>query len=179
MTNSIIERAGHSVVPQESAQAHTLIVLVEDRPGSIDRVVGLFRRRRAKMQTLVLGPSSQPNTIRVTVVMNDSEVAVGHVVEQLRKVVDVQQVVNLAANETISRELALVKVTGIADMYNEIIEQAHLFGARVVTVTPETVTVEIAGSEEQVANCVDALQQYGILEIARSGRVAMARGTGA
>jgi len=182
MTNFIsplLERAGHSEVPHHATREHILIVQVEERIGSIDRVVGLMRRRRANMHTLVIGRNSQPDMVRVTVVVNDSEVAVEHLVEQLRKIVDVHQVEYLTTQEAVTRELALIRVKSSADNYNEVIETSHLFGAQIVDIASETVTVEVVGSMEKVEKFIEALEPYGIREIARSGRVALARGTAA
>src|SRR5579862_4623643 len=90
------ERAGHSVIPQETARSYNLIVLVHDRPGAIDRVVSLFRRRRANMQTLVLGRTEQADVVRLSVLVNDSEASTEYIVEQLRKIIDVQQAFSLS-----------------------------------------------------------------------------------
>ena len=180
MTNfisTLLERPGHSDVPHKEAQEHILIVLVEERIGAVDRVVGLMRRRRANMHTLVLGRNGQPDMVRVTVVVNDSEVAVEHLVEQLRKIVDVHQVEYLTTQEAVTRELALLRVNSSPRNYNEIIETAHLFGAHIVDIASETVTVEVVGSVEKVEKFIEALEPYGIRDIARSGRVALARGT--
>jgi acetolactate synthase I/III small subunit len=172
------DRSGQSNLPQGTEQAHTLIIKVEDRPGAVDRVIGLLRRRRANMQTLVLGRSEQPEIVRITVVVNDSEVALEHLVEQMRKIVDVQQVTKLVASQTVARELALIKLNSTYDNVQEIVERAHLFGAHVIDMTPETVTVEVIGSDEKIEKLIALLQVHGIREIARSGRVAMARGIG-
>lgn len=169
------ERAGHSSISQGAERAHTLIIQVENRPGAVDRVVGVLRRRRANMQTLVLAPGERENVVRITVTVNDAEVGVAHLVEQLRKVVDVQQVVNLAEQQVVARELALIKVNGSAANFNEIIQRAQSFGAHAIDITHETVTLEVAGSEEQVEKLVSQLEAYGIREVARSGRVAIAR----
>ncbi len=180
MANTTIptERSGQSSTPRGTEQAHTLIALVEDRPGSVDRVVGLMRRRRANMQTLVLGRSELPDVVRVTVVVNDSEVAIDHLVEQLRKIVDVRRVFNVTSQLVVTRELALIKVNSTPEHFNTIVELGHHFGAHAVDIAPETVTLEVTGSEEKIEKLVDALQEYGIREIARSGRVAMTRGVG-
>ena len=169
-------RAGQGDAPSGTEQAHTLIILVHDRPGAIDRVVGLLRRRRANMQTLVLGQSERVGDVRLTVSVNDSNVAIEQLVEQLRKVVDVFQVTNLSAQQAVTRQLALIRVNNTASTFHEIIEQSQLFGAHTVDVTPETVTLEVAGSEEKISRLVDLLQPYGIREVARSGSVAIARG---
>ncbi len=173
-----IGRSGQSNTAPGTEQAHTLIVLVEDRPGAVDRVVGVMRRRRANMQTLVLGRSEQPNVARVTVTVNDSEVAIDHLVEQLRKIVDVQHVYNVTSRLSVTRELALIKVNSTPEKFNAIVELGHHFGAHAVDVAPEAITLEVTGSEEKIEQFVNSLQEYGIREIARSGRVAMVRGAG-
>jgi acetolactate synthase-1/3 small subunit len=109
--------------------------------------------------------------------MNDSEVAVEQLVEQLRKIVDVQQVENLTSEQIVYRELALIKVNSNESQDSaEIIELAHHFGAHIVDVTQQTLTLEVTGSEEKVEKFVDSLQSFGIREVARTGRVAMIRG---
>ncbi|HLZ60872.1 MAG TPA: acetolactate synthase small subunit [Ktedonosporobacter sp.] len=169
-------RSGQSEIPQTSASSHTLVMLVEDRPAAVDRVFGLFRRRRANMQTFTLAPSGIADVVRITVVVDDSQVAVDQLVEQIRKVVDVREVVNLQSQQAVTHELALIKVN--ATNTHEIIELGQLFGAYAVDITSETVTLEVTGSEEKIATFVGRLQPYGIREVARSGRVAMARGAG-
>ena len=180
MTTSVssIIRAGQSSIPEGSERIHTLVTLVENRPGAIDRVIGLLRRRRANMQTLALGRSEQPDVVRITVVVNDSDVVIEQLVEQLRKIVDVQRVENITFQRAVTRELALMKVDSTFDNVHEIVEKAQLFGAHVVDMSPETVTLEVTGSEEKLEKLVALLQVYGIREIARSGRVSLARGAG-
>ncbi|GAC1393337.1 MAG: acetolactate synthase small subunit [Ktedonobacteraceae bacterium] len=176
MTNQAIERAGQMSALQGTERAHTLIVLVNDRPGSVDRVIGLLRRRRANMQTLVLGRSTQPEVVRITIGVDDLHVGADHLVEQLRKIVDVVQVTNLATKEAIKRELALIKVNTTGTHVQEVLEHAQRFDAHVVDVTHETVILEIMGSEEKIGKLLEHLKPYGIREIARSGCIAMSRG---
>lgn len=178
MTNHVapIERSGQSDIPKGAEQIHTLIVLINDRPGAVDRVVSLFRRRRANMQTLILGRGEQPQVIRLTVKVTDSEVGIGQLIEQIRKLVDVQQASSFTARQALTRELALIKVTGTSASFNEIIDLGHPFGAQVVDITEETITLEVSGSCEAVDKLIEGLQDYGIRDIARSGSVAIARG---
>ena len=171
------ERPGQSNAPQGSECSHTLVILLNDRHGALDRVVGVLRRRRAKAQTLTIGQSELPNVARITVVIEDSEVGVEQLVEQLRKVVDVRHVVNLSSEQTVARELALIKVSSTPSNSSEIIELGHLFGAHVVDATSESVTLEVTGSKVKLEKLVNELQTYGIREIARTGSVAMTRGT--
>ena len=176
MTNTTIGRAGQTGAAQGTEQAHTLIVLVQDRPGSVDRVVGLLRRRRANMQTLVLGRSIQSNVVRITIGVDDSEVGVEHLVEQLRKIIDVKKVTNLAAQEAIILELALIKVNATGTQVQEVLTYGQRFGAQCVNSTDEAVTLEIVGSAENIEQFLAHLKPYGIRELARSGSVALSRG---
>lgn len=170
------ERSGQSNAPQGEERSYTLVVHVNDRPGAVDRVIGLLRRRRAGMQTLVIGRSEEPGMVRITINVNDSEVMVDHLLEQLRKIIDVRHIVNLSTAQAVARELALIKVDSTAANSSEIIELGHLFGAHAVDVTGETITLEVTGSEEKVEKLVSQLQNYGVREVARTGYVAMTRG---
>jgi len=172
-----VERSGQSDAPAGTARSHTIVVLAHDRIGALDRIVNVLRRRRAKMQAFAIGRNELPDVVRITIVMNDSEVGVEQLVEQLRKIVDVQHVANLVSEQTVARELALIKVNSSESQYaGEIIELGHLYGAHVVDVTQQTVTLEVTGSEEKVEKLVNSLQSFGIREVARTGRVAMTRG---
>jgi acetolactate synthase-1/3 small subunit len=175
MANPTFSRSAQTDAPQGSEQAHTLILLVNDRPGSVDRVIGLLRRRRANMQMLVLSQSERPEVVRITIGVNDSNVGVEHLVEQLRKVIDVVQVVNVVAQEAVVRELALIKVAATDAQVQEIRQYAQRFDAHIVDMTNETVIVEQLGSSDQINELVQQLAPYGIREIARSGSIAMAR----
>ncbi len=172
-----VERSGQSDAPPGSVRSHMLVVFANDRHGALDRIINVLRRRRARMQAFTFGRSELPNVVRITVVTDDSEVEVEHLVEQLRKVVDVRHVVNLSSERTVARELALIKVNSSAPQHSsEIIELGHLYGAHAVDVTQQTVTLEVTGSGEKVEKLVNLLQSYGIREVARTGCVAMTRG---
>lgn len=172
-----IERTGQADAPAGTDRTHTIVVLAQDKHGALDRIIGVLRRRRAKMQAFAIGRNEFPGMARITIVMNDSEVAVEQLVEQLRKIVDVQHVENLLAEQIVARELALIKVnSNESQQSTEIIELAHQFGAHIVDVTQQTLTLEVTGSEEKVEKFVNSLQSFGIREVARTGRVAMTRG---
>jgi acetolactate synthase I/III small subunit len=172
------ERSGQSDAPGGTERSHTLVVLASDRVGALDRIVGTLRRRRANMQTLAIGRSELPDIIRVTVVVDDSKVSIEHLIEQLRRIVDVRHIVNLSSEQTVTRELALIKVNSTEANSGEIIELGYLFGARAVDMTSKTITLEVTGSTERVEKLVGLLQSYGIREVARTGSVAMTRGSG-
>lgn len=171
-------RTGQSNAPEGSARTHTLLVHASDQPGAVDRIVGLLRRRRAGIQNLTIGKSEQRDMVRISATIDDSEVEVEHLMEQLRKIVNVREIVNLSSQQAITRELALVKVNSSAAQIGEIIQAGHHFGAHVVDMTRETVTLEVTGSEERVEQLVQAMQPFGVREVARTGSVAMLRGTG-
>ncbi len=171
MTNptSSVTRAGTMNAAEGTERIYTLVVLVEDRPGAIDRVVGALRRRRAKMQSLTISQSETPNRVRVTALVKDAEVVVEQVVEQLRKIVDVRQVMNVTDQQAVVRELALITVDTKSASLHAIIEVGHQFGASIADVTADTVILESTGSVEQLERLIDALRIFGIREIARSG----------
>jgi acetolactate synthase I/III small subunit len=171
-------RAGQVNAPQDGERSHILVLFADDQHGALDRIVGLLRRRRSNMQTFAIGRSEIPNVVRITVVMNDSEVGVEQLVEQLRKIVDVRHIVNLSYAQAVARELALIKVNSTASQQSEIIELGALYGAHAVDVDQETVTLEVTGTADKVEKLVDQLQSYGIREVARTGCVAMTRGAG-
>jgi len=166
------KRAGQSDAPEGAVSSHTLVIFAHERHGALDRIVAVLRRRRAKVHNFAIGHSEVPDVVRITVVVDDSQVGV----EQLRKVVDVRHIVNLSSKQAVARELALIKVNSTASQQGEIIELGHLFGAHTIDVTQETVTLEVTGSCEKVEKLVNLLQSYGIREVARTGCVAMMRG---
>jgi len=172
---AITERAGQSDAPMGTGRSHILVILANNQPGMVDRVVGVLRRRRAQAQTISISQSELPNVSRITAVVNDSEVGIEQLVEQLRKIVDVRQVVNHSTEQSVARELALVKVNAAAEARGEVIEVGNLFGAHVVDLAQETLTLEVTGNEEKIEKFVALLQRFGVREIARTGSVAMIR----
>ncbi len=172
-----VERAGQTSVPVEAARTYTLVILIDEKPGAVDRVVGLLRRRRANMQSLTISHSEQPEVTRITAVATDSDVAIGQLVEQMRKVIDVREVQNLSSGQMVERELALIKVASDPQRANEIVELARQHGAFVADVTTTSLTLELTGSSAQVEALVNLLQPFGVREVARTGSVALPRGT--
>jgi acetolactate synthase-1/3 small subunit len=169
-------RSGQSDVSLEEAQIHTIVISVEDRPGSVDRVVGVLRRRRANMQTLTIGQGELPNIKRLTAMVIDSEVEAEHLLEQLRKIVDVRQANIIQPRQAIVHELALVQVNSPANV-QELLAQGQDSGATVVDTSSDFVTFEVTGSAEKIEQFVARVQSYGIREIARSGAVVVSRAT--
>lgn len=159
---------------------YTLVALMEDKPGVLTRVAGLFRRRNFNIESLSVGHSETPNISRMTIVVDGDNRVVDQVVTQLSKLINVTEVVNVSNKETVIRELALIKVKAGPGTRTEIIELTNVFRARVVDVGTTSMTVEITGPESRVNSLIGLLAPYGLEELARTGRVAMVRnGNGA
>ena len=155
---------------------HTLIALVEDKPGVLNRMASLFRRRSFNIESIAVGRSEVPNISRTTIVVDGTTTSVEQVRKQLDKVVDVVRVVELSAEDTISRELALVKVKANSATRSEIMQIVDVFRANIVDVGSDSLTVEVTGDENKIDSLLTLLQGFGIRELARTGRIAMTRG---
>jgi acetolactate synthase-1/3 small subunit len=156
-------------------EKHTLIALMEDKPGVLNRVSNLFRRRNYNIRSLSVGHSETQDISRMTVVVDGDNRVVEQVVKQLSKLINVTDVLDVTDKPAVIRELALVKVKAGAGKRSEIIELAQDFRGRIVDVGPDSMTVEITGAEDRVNSLVSLLRPYGIEELARTGRVAMVR----
>ncbi len=156
-------------------ETHTLIALMEDKPGVLNRVASLFRRRNYNIESLTVGHSETPNISRMTIVLHGDDRVVQQVVKQLSKLINVVRVMDVSSQPVVSRELALIKVTAGPGTRTEIIELASVFRARVVDVGANSLTVELTGPETRVNSMIGLLHPYGIEELARTGRVAMVR----
>ncbi len=155
---------------------HTLVALMEDKPGVLNRVSGLFRRRNYNIESLSVGHSETSGISRMTIVVRGDEFIVEQVVKQLEKLINVTEVVDVSTEPTVVRELALVKVQARPGFRSEIMELANVFRARIVDVGASSLTVEVTGPEDRVSSLIRLLEPYGIQELARTGRVAMVRG---
>lgn len=179
MTNTTyattMNRTGCSDAPQGAERIHTLIILVVDRPGAVDRVVGVLRRRRAQLQSFNLSQTETPDLVRITALVKDTKVGVDHLFEQVRKIVDVREAIHAPAQDVLLREMALVNVSTISASADTVINAAQQLDARTVETTPESITLEMTGTEEQVTAFIEAMRIYGIHDVARSGSVALAR----
>ena len=158
---------------------HTVVALVEDRPGVLHRVSSLFRRRGFNIESLTVGPTENEGLSRMTIVVDGAHAPVEQVEKQLYKLIDVVKVVDITTKGMVARELALIKVRATNGKRAEIIQLAGVFGAQVTDVSETSVMVQVVGEEEQVDHVIRTMKPYGIAEIARTGRVAMARGSSA
>ena len=151
----------------------TLVALVENKPGVLNRVASLFRRRNFNIDSLTVGRTESPAISRMTIVVDtDAE----KVAKQLYKLVNVIQVEDVTSVPNVSRDLALIKVQVNAETRGQVIQICDIFRAHIVDTSPETLIVEVTGDEEKITGIVEMLRQFGILEMVRTGVVTMARG---
>ncbi len=156
--------------------AHTLAVLVENKPGVLARVAGLIARRGFNITSLAVGETEHPEVSRMTIVLAADGKPVEQCIKQLHKLISVLRVEELAADASVEREIALVKVgVGVGERA-EVLEIVEIFRAKVVDVDADAVVVEVTGSPEKVQALENLLKPYGIVELARTGRIALERG---
>ncbi|TMB08793.1 MAG: acetolactate synthase small subunit [Deltaproteobacteria bacterium] len=156
--------------------AHTYVATVEDRPGALNRVVSLFRRRGFNIASLTVGTTECPGVSRITLVVNSDADTAGRVKANLEKLVDVLQVQDLTGVAALTREYALVKASVPPEKRPELLRLCSVFRARVVDVSPATLTVEITGTPDKVDALLEVVRPYGIAEMVRTGPLAMGRG---
>jgi acetolactate synthase-1/3 small subunit len=155
---------------------HTLVALVEDKPGVLNRVASLFRRRAFNIESLTVGHTEQPGVSRMTIVIDSNQTNAERVTANLYKQVNVIQVDDLSGQPVVSRDLALVKVAARPDRRSEIMQLVEVYRSRIVDVTNDSLIIEITGDEDKINSFVEVLRPFGILEMVRTGVVAMARG---
>ena len=155
---------------------HTLVALVEDKPGVLNRMASLFRRRGFNIESIAVGRSEIPHLSRMTIVVDGATTMVEQVRKQLDKVIDVVKVSDISGDDVIARELALIKVKATSSTRSEIMQIVDIFRAKIVDVASDSVTVEVTGDEEKVDSLFGLLRGFGIKEIVRTGRIAMVRG---
>jgi acetolactate synthase-1/3 small subunit len=155
---------------------HTLSVLVQDVPGVLARIAGLFSRRGFNIESLAVGPTEREGTSRMTIVVSVDELPLEQVTKQLNKLVNVIKIVELEPDNTVARELILVKVRADRDVRSHVLETVNLFRAKVVDVAPDTVTIEATGGRDKLNALLRVLEPFGIKELVQSGTVAVGRG---
>ena len=160
---------------------HTLIALVEDKPGVLNRVASLFRRRNFNIASLNVGRTERPDVSRMTIVLDDRDgngnIDARKVEVNLYKLVNVIDVQDVTSQPAVTRDLALIKVSATPEQRTEIANLVSIFRAQIVDVAPDSVIVEITGTEDKIESLVELLRPHGILEMVRTGQVAMMRGT--
>jgi acetolactate synthase I/III small subunit len=155
---------------------HTLSVLVENKPGVLARVAGLFSRRGFNIESLAVGPTEHADISRMTIVVAVAEQPLEQVTKQLNKLVNVIKIVELEPSIAVQRELLLVKVRADATVRSQVLETVQLFRAKVVDVSPEALTIEATGTADKLEALLRMLEPYGVREMVQSGMVAIGRG---
>jgi acetolactate synthase-1/3 small subunit len=160
------------------ATKHTIVALVADKPGVLNRVASLFRRRDFNIESIAVGHSEQPEISRMTIVVDGARTQVEQVRKQLDKLIDVIKVSDITGENTISRELAMIKVKTTGENRSDVMQIVGIFRAKIVDVSIDSVTVEVTGDELKVNSLYNLLKTFGIKEICRTGVIAMTRGSG-
>lgn len=156
---------------------HTLAVLVENKPGVLTHISGLISRRAFNIESIAAGYTEEPDTTRITIVVEGNEVEQEQVVNQLSKLINVIKISDLTAIESIQRELALIKVKASAETRSDILNIVQIFRASIVDVNKETMVIELSGDDTKInALCQVLEDDHGIIEIVRTGKIALSRG---
>src|SRR5256714_1700707 len=155
---------------------HTFAVYVENKPGVLNRVASLFRRRAFNIESLTVGHTERVGVSRITVVVDTDTHGAIRLEANLYKLVPVRRVDDITAAPSIVRDLALIKVTAAGEGRAQVMQLVDVYRARVVDVGPESLVIETTGTEDKIDSLLDVLRPYGVLEMVRTGRIAMARG---
>jgi len=158
-------------------QQRTISALVQDKPGVLARISGLFRRRGFNIASLAVGRSESPGLSRMTFVVEGPEEVVKHVAAQLDRLIDVVEVRDITESNIVWRELALIKVNAPAKTRGEVLELTNVYRANVIDIGVESLTMEISGGRQKIDSLIELLRKFGLFEVIRTGRVATLRGT--
>ena len=154
---------------------HTLSVLVENESGVLTRIAGLFARRGFNIESLSVGPAEQKNISRITMVVPGDDKTIEQLTKQLYKLINVRKVQDITTLPNVGRELMLLKVRFTEETRTEIMDSAKVFNARIVDLASKCLTIEVTGEPEKILALEQLLQKFGILEIAKTGKIALLR----
>jgi acetolactate synthase-1/3 small subunit len=155
---------------------HTIAVIVENRSGVLTRIAGLFSRRSFNIDSLSVGATDNPDYSRMTITVHGDRDVLEQVIKQLSKLINVIRVSELEPGESVERELAIIKVSADKESRSEIMQIVNIFRAKIIDVSHRSMIIEVTGDEEKIDAMVQLLRQFGIKEIARTGKVSMVRG---
>lgn len=156
---------------------HTIALIVENKAGVLVRIAGLFSRRGFNIDSLTVGATDNPDYSRMTITVEGDEVVLEQVTKQLNKLINVIRVSEMDPNESVDRELAIIKVAAKKEDRSEIMQIVSVFRAKIIDVSPRSLIIEVTGTNDKIEAMVRLLRQFGIKEMARTGRVSMVRGT--
>ena len=159
-----------------TGRKHILSILVENKPGVLTRVAGLFARRGFTIDALVVGPTDDPTLSRITLTLDGAMHPIDQVTKQLHKLVNVIKIRDLEPKDTIAREMALFKVSADGQNRGEIMQLAEIFRARIIDVSGRTVTIEVTGTADKIEAFEQMVRPFGLVEMVRTGEIAIARG---
>lgn len=157
---------------------HVLSVIVENKPGVLARIAGLFSRRGFNIDSLAVGTTEKPEFSRITLVVTGEDLVIEQITKQLYKLIDTYKVTDLTTVKHIEREMLLVKVSINASTRSEALEIVNVFRGKIIDVSDKSITVEITGDYEKNEGFLSLLKKFGIIEIVRTGTIAIQRGTG-
>jgi acetolactate synthase I/III small subunit len=155
---------------------HTIAVIVENKSGVLTRIAGLFSRRSFNIESLSVGATDNPEYSRMTISVEGDEEVLEQVIKQLSKLINVIRVSELERAESVERELAMIKVTADKDSRSEIMQIVNIFRAKIIDVSARSMVIEVTGDGEKIDAIIQLLRQFGIKEMARTGKVSMIRG---
>jgi acetolactate synthase-1/3 small subunit len=161
-----------------TGRKHVLSVLVENKAGVLTRIAGLFARRGFNIETLSVGPTEDPAVSRITLTLDGANHPIDQVTKQLHKLINVLKIRDLEPEQTIAREMALLKVSADGSSRAEVMQLADIFRSRIIDVSSRTVTIEVTGTAEKIEAFETMVRQFGIVEMVRTGEIAIARGKG-
>ena len=165
-------RTGQSL----TGRKHVLSILVENRPGVLARVAGLFSRRGFNIDTLAVGPTDDPEVSRITLTLDGAVHPIDQVTKQLHKLINVLKIRDMEPESTVARELALFKVSAAVESRAEIVQFAEIFRAKIVDVSKRALIIEVTGSHDKIEAFESMLRPHGLLEMVRTGEIALSRG---
>jgi len=160
---------------EEHLKQHTISLLVENRFGTLNRIAGMFAAKGYNIDSLTVGPTEEEDISRMTIVTRGDDQIMEQISKQLNKLIDVIKVIDLTFDSFVERELALIKVQSTTTTRSEIMQISEIFRAKVVDVSPRTLTLEATGSQQKVDAIINMLKPFGLKEVARTGRVAVKR----
>ena len=159
-----------------SGRRHVLSILVENKPGVLARVAGLFSRRGFNIETLAVGPTDDPTTSRITLTLDGARHPIDQVTKQLHKLVNVLKIRDLEPEETVARELALFKIATDGEARSQVIQYAEIFRGKVIDVSKRSMTVEVTGTDDKIEAFEGMVRPLGLIEMVRTGEIAVSRG---
>ena len=161
-----------------TGRKHVLSILAENKPGVLTRIAGLFARRGFNIDSLAVGPTDDPTIARFTLTVDGAAHPIDQVTKQLHKLVNVIKIRDLEPRETVSRELALFKISADGDARAQILQFAEIFRAQIVDVSKRSVTVEVTGTDDKIEAFGEMVRPFGLIEMVRTGEIAVSRGRG-